>query len=463
MGGATVYFRVIVFIIFIYTTGGFLSSLILHGQYFLQDDFACLYTVGESLNRGLSPYINYVFHDSHVWDGVCYFRHSRYLYPPITGVLFQPLAFLPYYQAKFLWMALTLGWVTITLSIMIHMIHLKITLEKILILGIVICLFYPLRIQFEDGQIDALTLMLNFIAVKFMLGGERSRFFSGVILAISTFIKLYTAFVVPFLILRRRWRELLGFGLGIIMILCLSLIQNKSLFMEYFLVHLPRISIYGDIASSNDMYSKEEIAEYLISTRTKKPWTFKDGKRYIQNPRVSIIEDASLVNFLGLTEPAKKFYQFLAKFNLAPNGKTILSLIIYFIFYLMTILWQLAYFRKTPILNPYQELIYWQMVLIILLLSGRLTWATTTVWLLPIVLIIMNELKYIQRRDKIHWISLSGLVVLWGFLCIPDYFWIPWINKGNVFILQKYVWIEILLWIHLLVLLISTRKRETDI
>ncbi len=97
-------------------------------------DFAAFYTAGEALNHGLSPYVNHVTRDPPIWDGVDAFQHSRFLYPPLAAVLFQPIALLPYGVAKYLWMLLNLISVCCSLFITVKTISLKITPERILTL-----------------------------------------------------------------------------------------------------------------------------------------------------------------------------------------------------------------------------------------------------------------------------------------------------------------------------------------
>src|SRR5437763_1243460 len=67
----------------------------------LQLDFSAYYTAAEASTRGLTPYENHI--ERGLWDGICRFRHSRFLYPPLVARLLRPLAALPYHRAKALW------------------------------------------------------------------------------------------------------------------------------------------------------------------------------------------------------------------------------------------------------------------------------------------------------------------------------------------------------------------------
>ena len=76
---------------------------ILFSEQSVQMDFTAYYSAGKSLNNDLSPYVNYVLTRWDLWDGVGAFKHSRFLYPPLVANLFQPIATLPYINAKYVW------------------------------------------------------------------------------------------------------------------------------------------------------------------------------------------------------------------------------------------------------------------------------------------------------------------------------------------------------------------------
>jgi hypothetical protein len=74
-------------------------------------------------------------------------------------------------------------------------------------------------------------------------------------------------------------------------------------------------------------------------------------------------------------------------------------------------------------LPPEQEFVVWQLVMVIILVSGPLTWGMNVVWLLPVSILLLRE--YGSMLDKTHAISLSlcciGLVVAG----VPDHYTFP--------------------------------------
>src|SRR3989338_2916592 len=127
--------RASLFIIFLFAVLRLLIYMVYSCQQNLQADFSCYYTAGQSLNRGLSPYINYVAQDPSLWDGVAIYKYSRFIYPPIIGNVFQLFALLPYPLSKFIWLFILLGCLTASLWMSINILEIKKTPELIFILG----------------------------------------------------------------------------------------------------------------------------------------------------------------------------------------------------------------------------------------------------------------------------------------------------------------------------------------
>ena len=70
----------------------------------LQQDLAAYWIAGKARWLGLDPYVNYCGSSvaPRLCDGVSFFRHSRFLYPPLAAELFRLLAIVPYRFAKVL-------------------------------------------------------------------------------------------------------------------------------------------------------------------------------------------------------------------------------------------------------------------------------------------------------------------------------------------------------------------------
>ena len=76
--------------------------------------------------------------------------------------------------------------------------------------------------------------------------------------------------------------------------------------------------------------------------------------------------------------------------------------------FLVLLIWM---YYRAPTTGP--ELIYWQAVLVVVLLSAPLTWAMGTVWLLPVSLMLWLRRPPVRLRHCQPWfvLCLLGLVV----------------------------------------------------
>lgn len=360
--------------------------LLRFGEESLQMDFAAFYTAGEALNHGLSPYVNHVTRDPPIWDGVDAFQHSRFLYPPLAAVLFQPIALLPYGVAKYLWMLLNLISVCCSLFITVKTISLKITPERILTLIVFLSTFHPLLPLLERGQIDGLTLLLVTLAIWLMVTRNSSHtdVVAGFLWGMSTLIKLHCVYIVPFLLVRRRWAVVGGYVLGLSGIVLLSLIMSPYLSLEYLQKELPRIARFGEGGTE----AMKVPAEVIQARRAWLPegYTQKDGAVYrVESFRA--ISNASLARGLGAV---------LRRIGLELQ-LSVLSLLIFLGLFTGIWMWQIC--RRIPSrLEILEEAMYWQNALVLILLSAPLTWVMNTVWLLPIAASALCA--YTASRDR---------------------------------------------------------------
>ena len=67
---------------------------------------------------------------------------------------------------------------------------------------------------------------------------------------------------------------------------------------------------------------------------------------------------------------------------------------------------------------PPDELVYWQSVLVVILLCGPVTWAMSTVWLLPVVPIVLREVFRLGGRRQV--LALLGCVLGLLLVALPD-------------------------------------------
>ncbi|MCB0109185.1 MAG: DUF2029 domain-containing protein, partial [Caldilineaceae bacterium] len=228
----------------------------------LQMDFAAFYTAGEALNAGFSPYRTHLQVDPPIWDGINEFLTSRFLYPPLVATFFQPLARLDYAGAKMVWTLLGLLCLLLSLWLVNRHVHLERSPTLLLIFAILVTTYYPLLTYLERGQIDALNLLLLTAAIFALLAAKRSTgVVAGILIALATLFKLQCIYFVPFLLWRRQWWALAGYGMGAAALLAVSLAVNgPTALLGYLRVEMPRIAQYGDLGAADQFIDRADWA-----------------------------------------------------------------------------------------------------------------------------------------------------------------------------------------------------------
>ncbi len=418
-------------LLFLLTTFRLLSSAIRFGFETLQVDFSAYYTAGESLRAGLSPYKNNIHHDPPIWDGVDRYKYSRFLYPPLAASFFHLFSFLPYLRAKFLWEFVTLACVVASLILTARLFPLH-SMNQILLVGIIVGLYQPLLIHLERGQIDTLTLLLLTSALWLIAKKEnRKDILAGVFISAAVLFKLYSLFLLPFIILRKRWKILHGFVVGAVAMLVLTIIAQGGWdhLIDYGYNHLPRIMNFGDIAGSNTLVDKKIIQSILANTPPDYD-TIKDGRGYLLGS-LDFNANATLIDPVYRRLESKGIYSTVANLSLLS-----------FMVFCIGFWWYGKRIFKPPIAPP-DEFIYWQVPLLIILLVSPLTWVMNTVWLLPFSVITISELGSTLRLKRILSIGLIAFGLI--FAMIPEnstYF--QAIPLWNLFNSQKYVYSELI-------------------
>ncbi len=424
---------------------GFMSQF---GRESLQLDFSAFYAAGEAHRQGLSPYLTHADRQPPVWDGADAYRHSRFLYPPLVAAFFEPLTHLGYGAAKRIWMLLSLGCVAGALWACGSALRLRWHALTMLGLGIWVCLFHPLLTLLERGQIDAVTLLLIVLAIRPLVRDGRESFGSGFLLSVATLLKLNVVFFVPFLVWQRRWRVLASylFG-GVILIAATIALDGTGAPEKYLTRELPRISRHGEGGTAEMLLPQETMQS--LRAGAPEGQTYRGGRLY-RLESFGAVANASLARVVSkrLGEggtPARLALAILAA--AVP---------------LLGMQWR----RREEPPTPLKELVYWQAVMVSVLLAGPLTWAMNTVWLLPAGVLVLAAWREI--REPLTAVSLA--VVMLGLLlaAIPDHHAFPLLSPvGFPALNLKYVLAELLILAGLLGLLAgqppaNTKARETS-
>jgi len=345
------------------------------GRESLQADFSAFYTAGQAARAGVSPYWTAPDHDPPLWDGVDLHRPSRFLYPPLAASFFAPLTLLGYAAAKYVWMALTSAAVFAALAILARALRWRVTLATGLALAAFTCLYHPLVLHLERGQVDALTLLMVALALRPMVSDGRDTVTSGVLLALGSALKPNVAGLVPFLLLRRRWRALAGYAAGALGVVCATVALHGSAgLVAYVTDELPRISVEGEAHGDDHRLPPAVLAR--LRAGAPEGMTVRDGRLYR-------IESLRFTTNASLTRPLKR------RLGLT-IGPSRLSLLVLAGLVAVAGLWMFRHPRALAGASPVRELAYWQAAMAAVLLAWPVTWAMNAVWLLPAALVVLH-------------------------------------------------------------------------
>lgn len=343
----------------------------------VQMDFAAFYAAGQSVAAGLTPYANHVERQPPIWDGVNRYAHSRFLYPPLVARGFRLLTVVPYHTAKLLWMLASLAALAASTWVAWRRAADRLPSVYMAALGILVVAFFPTLALLERGQVDAFTLLLLVAMIALIGRGGRRERVAGALLAIATLLKLHCVFVLPFLLLRKRWQVLAGFAAGSVTILLAGLLADGAGAWQDFALHqLPRISRYGEGGTRAMLLPP---AAFQRAMRGVPPGlTAMDGRAY-EPEALQFVLNASMVR----TPLGRAIWNGLksAGVSVAPG---FVSLALLAVFLALLAGWQLRSGLPAGGLSGLAELAYWQSVMVVVLLCAPATWAMNTVWLLPI-------------------------------------------------------------------------------
>lgn len=359
-----------------------LACLVVYGEKSLQMDFSAYYTAGESVLAGLSPYSNNYWASPPIWDGMDVFKHSRFLYPPLVAAFFCPLALLPFHAAKYVWMILNLVGVIASVLIAARISRQKVWTATVLISLLLTFIFYPLLTLLERGQIDGVTFVLLTISIYLISTRQRENF-AGILLSVATLLKLHIVLVLPFLVLRKQWKTLRGYAVGVVCIGLLSvLVCGASSVGKYVDVEFPRITKYGEAGTYSMLADYSRIASLKPSAEL----TSKDGRIYAPES-FHFVANASLVQAaIGYME--QKWLPAVRQ-SLSPSD---VSLVLFAGFFsVMLLLQRFKIFASTG--QPADEFLYWQLVLVMILLCAPLTCVMNVVWLVALIPVAVRTLS----------------------------------------------------------------------
>jgi len=381
------------------------------GRRSLQMDFAAYYTAGRAASANLSPYLNHVAHDPSIWDGVATYRTSRFLYPPPAAQGFRPLAALPYARAKVVWMALALGALAGALWISGRIAGLD-SYVAWLALAVLACAYYPLLALLERGQTDSVTLLLVLGAMAWAASGPRRALGAGALLAAAVWLKLHCVFLVPLLVLERRWRALLGFAAAACGLVALSFaLDGPGQLLDYVQRDLPRIARHGERGPS-DTRLPPEVLEPITSALSAGRTTL-DGRAW-DVEALRFVLNASLVR-----TPLGQATWSAARSIGLPFAPAHVSLVFFAAACGLALALGLGRRPPASVEPGLARLVDWQIALVLVLLCAPATWAMGTVWLLPAGAIVLTGLDRDRRTSTASRIASASVAAGLLLACVP--------------------------------------------
>jgi len=376
-------------------------------QLVLNMDFSAYYTAGRSMNRGLDPYRNQVGEagGEDLWDGVSRYRHSRFLYPPLVGHAFRPIALLPFPTAKLLWAAIQLAALIIGVALFA-----KAARQPLLPVLLLALASHPLLVHLERGQIDLVTFALLAAALWLTVSppGSWRQWAAGACVAAATLVKLPCFLLLPFLALRRRWRSVGGFAATLLALIALDAILDRRLTIQYYSAELPRILRFGEAGPSH----------YLLPEGVRGPLEMA-----MAQGQVTVAGDS-----YQLTAMPFVFNASLARELAQRHCRDCPWLPVAVLTGLLAAAWALAGRGLHAPGGATGEVAYFLLACAVTLLASPLSWTMNTVWLFPGMLLLSPLQAHPRRRASqaaLAEVGLAATVVGLGLLAVPDQFAFP--------------------------------------
>ncbi|PZS02478.1 MAG: hypothetical protein DLM69_04000 [Candidatus Chloroheliales bacterium] len=184
-------------------------------------DFQAMFKAAGLLNQGNSPYNPTGLHQNSF--------ASYYKYPPLFAGLLRPLALLDYDQALNWWRILNVGFLFAALGTLIASFSRRlppwvaaatpatvltaVAAPASLALLFLASIYHPMIDALNYGQLDFVILLLLTLTLAALRTNHPV--LAGVLLALAAALKLYPALLILYLLWRREWRAVVGFGLGL--------------------------------------------------------------------------------------------------------------------------------------------------------------------------------------------------------------------------------------------------------
>ncbi len=204
-------------------------------------DFSIYYASGLALREHIDPYTT----DLNSIDPALNLEIDPMHYatdPPTYLLAFEPITLLPLRQAFWLWEALNLAALVVSLVLLLRGSDLGVW--PALAVVALAFLYPPVGEHFFYGQNKIFVLLMLVLMMRWMADGHDAA--AGLILGIAVLMRGFPLLMVGYLVLRRRWRAIAYAALGIVMgglltVAILGLPQTLSFSSGLRTVTMPRL------------------------------------------------------------------------------------------------------------------------------------------------------------------------------------------------------------------------------
>ena len=143
-------------------------------------------------------------------------RHAGlYLYPPTLAVLILPALLVSPYVASLIWLGLNIGLLLLGVGLLLWQSNIRDHWIRLALLLLPV-VFTPTLMALYLGQVNVLVFVL--VALAYMAFVHRRLHISGVLLALSAWIKLWPIVLIAYFVWKREWKVVSGALLGLLLI-----------------------------------------------------------------------------------------------------------------------------------------------------------------------------------------------------------------------------------------------------
>ena len=143
-------------------------------------------------------------------------RHAGlYLYPPTLAMLILPALLVSPYEASLIWLGLNIGLLLLGVGLLLWQSNIRDVRMRVALLLLPV-VFTPTLMSLYLGQVNVLVFAL--IALTYLAFVHRRPHISGVLLALSAWIKLWPIVLIGYFVWKREWKVVSGAILGLLLI-----------------------------------------------------------------------------------------------------------------------------------------------------------------------------------------------------------------------------------------------------